>query len=36
LSAEIGFDFQVAVLPISVAALMQVEWSPQVLSDRTG
>jgi dihydropteroate synthase len=26
LSAEIGFDFQVAVLPISVAALMQVEW----------
>jgi dihydropteroate synthase len=26
LSAEIGFDFQIAVLPISVAALMQVEW----------
>jgi dihydropteroate synthase len=26
LSDEIGFDFQVAVLPISVAALMQVEW----------
>jgi dihydropteroate synthase len=26
LSAEIGFDFHVAVLPISVAALMQVEW----------
>ena len=26
LSAEIGFDFQVAVLPISVAALMQVDW----------
>jgi dihydropteroate synthase len=26
LSAQIGFDFQVVVLPISVAALMQVEW----------
>jgi dihydropteroate synthase len=26
LSVEIGFDFQIAVLPISVAALMQVEW----------
>jgi dihydropteroate synthase len=26
LSAEIGFDFQIEVLPISVAALMQVEW----------
>lgn len=26
LGAEIGFDFQIAVLPISVAALMHVEW----------
>ncbi len=26
LSADIGFDFHVAVLPISVAALMQVDW----------
>jgi dihydropteroate synthase-like protein len=26
MSAEIGFDYQVAVLPISVAALMQVDW----------
>jgi dihydropteroate synthase len=32
LSAEIGFDFQVVVLPISVAALMQVEWVARKLS----
>jgi dihydropteroate synthase len=32
LSAEIGFDFQVAVLPISVAALMQVDWVARKLS----
>jgi dihydropteroate synthase-like protein len=36
LSAEIGFDFQICVLPISVAALMQVEWVARKfsLSDR--
>jgi dihydropteroate synthase-like protein len=38
LSAEIGFDFQIAVLPISVAALMQVEWVSRKfsLSDQLG
>ncbi len=32
LSQELGFDFQVAVLPISVAALMQVEWVARKLT----
>ena len=32
LSEQIGFDFQVVVLPISVAALMQVEWVARKLT----
>ncbi len=32
LSEQIGFDFQVVILPISVAALMQVEWVARKLT----
>jgi dihydropteroate synthase-like protein len=32
LSEQIGFDFQVVVLPISVAALMQVDWVARKLT----